>query len=85
MTEVQEFISPGSNFSRLLTLPLVFTIIHNMPKKFIQDCKNGSFPFLQGAGAEMAGVRCWKQNWGAVRQDYCFDHCKKVGRNETKR
>ena len=45
MTEVLEIISPGSNFSRLLTLPLVFTIIHNMPKKFIQDCENGSTLF----------------------------------------
>ena len=42
MTEVLEIISPGSNFSRLLTLPLVFTIIHNMPKKFIQGCENAS-------------------------------------------
>jgi hypothetical protein len=45
MTEVLEIISPGSNFSRLLTLPLVFTIIHNMPKKFIQGCENGSTLF----------------------------------------
>ena len=42
MTEVLEIISPGSNFSRLLKLPLVFPIIHNMPKKFIQGCENGS-------------------------------------------
>ena len=42
MTEFLEIISRGSNFSRLLTLPLVFTIIHNMHKKFIQGCENGS-------------------------------------------
>ena len=45
MTEVLEIISPGSNFSRLLTLPFVFTIIHNMPKKFIQGCENDSTLF----------------------------------------
>ena len=45
MTEVLENISPGSNFSTLLTLPLVFTIIHNMPKTSIQGCENGSTLF----------------------------------------
>jgi hypothetical protein len=45
MTEVLEIISPGSKFSRLLTLPLVFTIIYNMPKEFIQGCENGSTLF----------------------------------------
>ena len=47
MTEVLEIISPGSNFSRLLTLPLVFTIIHNMSRKFIQGCENASALLLQ--------------------------------------
>ena len=46
MTEVLEIISPGSNFKRLLTLALVFTIIHNMTKKFIQGCENGSTLFV---------------------------------------
>ena len=45
LTEVLEIIFPGSNFSRPLTLPLVFTIIHNMHKKFIQGCENGSTLF----------------------------------------
>ena len=45
MTEALKIISPGSNFSRLLTLPMVFTIIHNMPKKFIQGCESGSTRF----------------------------------------
>ena len=45
MTEVLEIISPGSNFSRLLMIPLVFLIIHNMPKKFNQGSENGSTLF----------------------------------------